>query len=163
MADSRSNRSILMDNTSATGTIYTNINDVAQANQATTLVRLVLKSKQANIKAAGAAVQKVTDPVGSLWASDGLLIRTFATLSPKAGEVATKAAPTGKDMILTFRRKRDGVITTLSPTLTIPQGAISAEISVSLSFLAGDYLYSDVTQIGSISPGYGLVIYFNYY
>jgi hypothetical protein len=66
-------------------------------------------------------------------------------------------------MILTFRRKRNGVITTLSPTLTIPAGAITAEISVSLSFLAGDYLYSDVTQIGSISPGYGLVVYFSYY
>ena len=163
MADSRSNRSILMDNTSATGTIYTNISDVAQASQATTLVRLVLKSKTATIKAPGAAVQKVTDPVGVSWVSDGLLIRTFATLSPKAGASSTAAAPTGRDMILTFRKKRNGVITTLSPTLTIPAGAITAEISVSLSFLAGDYLYSDVTQIGSISPGYGLVVYFSYY
>jgi len=163
MADSRSNRSVLIDNTNPVGTIYTNISDVKNASPATTLVRLVLKSKTATIKAAGAAVQKVNDAVGLSWVTDGLLIRAFATLSPKAGVDPTKAAPTGKDMILTFRRKSSGVITTMSSTLTIPQGAYSAEMSVSWQFLAGDYLYSDVTQIGNISPGYGLTIYFSYY
>jgi hypothetical protein len=162
MADSRSNRSILLDNT--TGIIYTNITDVSLASQATTLGQIALKGKSSTIKSAGAAVQIVTDPVGSYWSSTGLLTKVYATLTGKTGASSTAAAPTGQALNMRFRKKTNGVITTLSPTLSISAGSTTSAITtVSWSFIAGDYLYSDVTQIGSISPGYGLVVYFSYY
>lgn len=35
--------------------------------------------------------------------------------------------------------------------------------NVNITLLAGDIMYTDVTQVGSTSPGMGLITYFNYY
>jgi hypothetical protein len=150
-------RSFLFDS----GILYVNVDVVSNANSITTAAGSTAskKIKTVEIKPYASVVQVVTG-TNEWYLNNNIVITNI--LSTLRGP--SNFAPQGRDMIVVLRKKHasNGNTTTFQ-TITITKATTSKTVDTSLTALAGDRIYFDVTQVGSTIPGQGLKLDITYY
>jgi len=151
-------RSVLVDNT--IGRIFRNVTTVAQASAASVIAgdRLTTRS----IGSGQAALIKIANNIGG----KGLFFVTGASVTQL--RVSLIRAPRGRDALIQVRKGLTyATSTTVGEPYAIPAGnvnvAATATYTVAITLAAGESLYFDVVQVGSMFAGTGLTVTVNLY
>ena len=149
-------RSMLID--SSLGKIFTNVDTITNASAANLIAGSVVKTTTIP-QGTGTTACKIALNIGS-----GISFRVKALLILATAIV--KVAPKGQSLIVTVKKGSTGYATaTIQTTIIIAPGTLTATTGdISISIDAGDYLYFDVTQVGtSAGAGTGLSVTYSYY
>jgi len=149
-------RSILVDAT--LGKIFTNTTSVQAADAS----KLIAGTKIASANIASVprtAPAKIVNNLagtasGIRLASGGLVTNAVIT---------TADAPVGRSIAINIKMGTSYQTATVVSSQELQPGIRSRTVSLGLTVPAGNSLYVDVTQVGSVKPGIGLGIQFNYY
>jgi len=144
-------RSLLMDNT--IGKIYTNVGATSEVNSSKLIAGTALKSYVLSSKAATRVASNLSG-TGFPFSSNGL-IQTL-TLS-------VSTAPVGASIIVALKKGTAYANSTTSGTANIASGQKTGNTSISLNVSAGEFIFFDVTQVGSTSSGNKLSIRLDYF
>ena len=154
-------RSILIDNSSASGTIHTNVTTPVNAPVGFKLAGLTPKTKVVQLKRSDEKVQVVTDKAGWTFTTRTQLSQINLTLN---GTNAILKTPQGRSLIVSIRKyNANTAATSVLTTISIPSGQASNTYSYTANFIANDKIFIDVTQVGLTRAGTGLVVTYLYY
>lgn len=157
----RRTRSMLVDNT--IGKIYTNVSETSGATAANIIAGTALKSSTIQpIKSTTGAVTCVVannlSGGGIAFATAGLLTRvTLSAVTAPKGQSIIVLLKTGSASYTSLTQVASVQLGTLATTATTTTAPFPINIA------AGQYLYFDISQVGTGSPGAGLTIRVDYY
>jgi hypothetical protein len=144
-------RSLLMDNT--IGKIYTNVGATSEVNSSKLIAGTSLKSYVLSSKTATRVANNLSG-TGFPFTSTGLIQKLTLSVSN---------APVGASIIVALKKGTDYANSTTSATANIASGVRTGNSSISLSVSAGEFIFFDVTQVGSTSSGQKLSIRLDYF
>ena len=146
-------RNVLIDATQ--GKIFSNVANTTSANASNLVAGVVIKSL--NIPQGSPTTSaKVATNIGN-----GVNFPNNVLLISLSASVVT--APTGKSINITVKKGSTYAGATQQATLSIPAGSKTANTGVTISMTTSDYIFYDVTQVGSPQSGVGLSLSYTYY
>ena len=144
-------RSLLMDNT--IGKIYTNVGATSEVNSSKLIAGTSLKSYVLSSKTSTRVANNLSG-TGFPFASSGLIQTVTLSVS---------TAPVGASIIVALKKGTAYANSTTSATANIASGVKTGNTSISLNVSAGEFIFFDVTQVGSTSSGQKLSIRLDYF
>ena len=150
----RRTRSILIDAT--LNRIFTQTDSTTNANAANLIAGVKMFTKALVSPSAQAATYAKNLGNGVVLAGNG---GTVANVVLRA----YKAPQGGAGIVASIRKGTTYAASTQVTTVTLPSGQLSATLTPSLSFDAGERIFVDLLQGGTIITGAGFSITFNYY
>lgn len=146
-------RNLLFDGSQ--GKVFTAVANTASANASNLVAGVMIKS--INIPQGSSTTSaKVATNIGN-----GVNFPINALIISLSASVAT--APTGKPINITVKKGSTYAGATQQATLSIPAGSKTANTGVTISMTTSDYIFYDVTQVGSPQSGVGLSLSYTYY
>lgn len=148
-------RSVIIDNTS--GKIFKDVADTALANASNLIA--TSRVQQAAFTAPGTSICKVVSNIGisglGLQFPSGIIIIGVA--------LSVSVEPLGTAIQVRLKQGSTYGTSTNIGTYQIASAASSSTSSINVSVAAGNKIYADVLQVGSIRSGSGLSILITYY
>lgn len=147
-------RSVLVDNT--IGRIFRNVVSVSQATAASVIAGAKLTTKSIS---GGRAVLKVQNNIGGkgiFMIGGGVVTQLIFKLTK---------APRGSDAAIRVKKGTNYAEATTVGDYTIPQASsgVTQTYNVSITLAAGETLYFDIVQVGSITAGTGITLTVGFY
>ena len=147
-------RSILVDNT--LGKIFTGANSVSYATAAN-----MIAGSQKQVKTVYAGATVTTKVANNLSGGNGISVGNNGVLT---GVTLSLAAPAvGAAVTINLKKGSSYSNSSIVGTYSIPVSLLSAVYVTTLSFITTDNFYIDVTQVGSVKSGTGLLVQLSYY
>lgn len=156
-------RSMLLD--VGLGKIFTGAIASSSATAANLIAGSTIKSIQRNF-GSSATTAKVTSNVvtSTLFSSNALITSVLVKINTSGvGSGAAYYQPAGSSIIVTLKTGLTYATSTSVGTVSLPALTTSATTVTSISIVANNTLYWDITQVGSTKPGIGLSITPFYY
>jgi hypothetical protein len=152
---------VLVDNT--IGKIYTNVSQTSGATAANIIAGTALKS--ATIQPIRSTTGPVSCTVAINLSGGGIAFATAGLLTRVTLSAVT--APTGKSIIVLLKTGA-AAYTSLTTVASVQLGTNATTATANtapfpINIAAGQYLYFDISQVGTVSPGAGLTIRVDYY
>lgn len=150
----RRTRSVLIDAT--LNRIFTSVDSPSSATAANLLAGVKMLTK--TLATPTSVTVRPAKNIGG-----GVFLGGNGTVASIVLRTVTRAPQGGTGIVLDLKRGTSNATATTVATLTLPSGSSTATITPSLTFSSTDRFYIDVVQSGTIVPGIGLSINFNYY
>jgi hypothetical protein len=150
----RRSRSILIDST--LGKIFTNTNSTVVTDPSKLIAGTKIRSStvSASSKTTTAITNNMGTGVGIAFPTGGLI--TSVTLS-------VSSAATGRSIVVAIRVGSSYASSTVSTSVSLSTSTLKATSTVSVAVQEGQYVFLDITQVGSIKAGSGLSVRLDYY
>lgn len=152
----RRTRKFIIDNT--TGTVYSNVTDVANATNANISAGVSPKILKTAITGPGRNIVIVNGNKPITFGRNVLINNISLTVLDRSGRIGITAAPTGSNITVRLRKVTAAGAESTLGTFSLNTGSTTSSTSVSFSITATDSLFYDVTAIGSSKPGHGLTV-----
>lgn len=152
----RRTRKFIIDNT--TGTVYSNVTDVANATNANISAGVSPKILKTTITTPGKNVVIVNGNKPITFGRSILINNISLTVLDKRGRIGVTAAPTGSGITVRLRKVTAAGAESTLGTFSLGTGTTASSTSVSFAITSTDSLFYDVTAIGSSKPGHGLTV-----
>ena len=149
----RRTRSILIDAT--LGKMFTGTADISTATAANLIAGSTLRSVQNNYGTNVTIAKVVTNAFKALTFPSNAIITSVKVMT---NIKSTTSPPTGSSIIITLKTGLTYATSTSAGTVSLPATTSSATTSITISVVAGDSLFADITQVGSTKPGKGLSV-----
>lgn len=152
----RRTRKFIIDNT--TGTVYSNVTDVANATNANISAGVSPKILKTTITSPGKNIVVVNGNKPINFGRNVLINNISLSVVDRSGRIGVTAAPTGSGITVRLRKVTAAGAESTLGTFSLNTGNTSSSTSVSFSITSTDSLFYDVTAIGSSKPGHGLTV-----
>jgi hypothetical protein len=152
----RRTRKFIIDNT--TGTVYSNVTDVANATNANISAGVSPKILKTTITSPGKNIVVVNGNKPINFGRNVLINNISLSVVDRSGRIGVTAAPTGSGITVRLRKVTAAGAESTLGTFSLNTGTTSSSTSVSFSITSTDSLFYDVTAIGSSKPGHGLTV-----
>ena len=152
----RRTRKFIIDNT--TGTVYSNVTDVANATNANISAGVSPKILKTTITSPGKNIVVVNGNKPINFGRNVLINNISLSVVDRLGRIGVTAAPTGSGITVRLRKVTAAGAESTLGTFSLNTGNTSSSTSVSFSITSTDSLFYDVTAIGSSKPGHGLTV-----
>lgn len=150
----RRTRSVLIDAT--LNRIFTSVDSPANAGAANLLAGVKMSTKA--LASAASVTANPTQNIGG-----GVMLGGSGTVVSVVLRAISRAPRGGAGITINVRRGTSSATATTVATLTLPSGSDSVTLFPYLTFASTDYFLVDIMQVGTIIPGAGFSITFNYY
>lgn len=157
----RRTRKFIIDNT--TGTVYTNVNDVAAATKANVAAGVVPNILKVSPVRAGRPIAKVVSNKAIIQRKSLVISTVFLQVTDSTGKENAIAAPTGDSITVRLRKVSSNGSTTTLGDYSITSGQTSSSNSVNFSILDTDLVFADIINVGTIRSGLGLNVILTYF
>lgn len=157
----RRTRKFIIDNT--TGTVYSNVTDVANATNANISAGVVPKILKVSPVRAGKPISKVVSNKAIIQRKNLVISTVFLQVTDSTGKENAVAAPTGDSVTVRLRKVSSNGSTTTLGDYSIASGQTSSSNSVNFSILDTDLVFADIINVGTIRSGLGLNILLTYF
>jgi len=144
-------RSLLMDNT--IGKIYTNVGATSEVNSSKLIAGTSLKSYLISSKVSTKVASNLSG-TGFPFTSNGLI---------QSVSLSVDTAPTGSSIVVALKKGTAYANSTTIATANIASGQKLGNTSVGVSVSSGEFIFYDVTQVGSLSSGGKLSLRLDYF
>lgn len=152
----RRTRKFIIDNT--TGTVYSNVTDVANATNANISAGVSPKILKTTITSPGKNIVVVNGNKPINFGRNVLINNVSLSVLDRSGRIGVTAAPTGSGITVRLRKVTAAGAESTLGTFSLGTGTTASSTSVSFAITSTDSLFYDVTAIGSSKPGHGLTI-----
>lgn len=150
----RRTRSVLIDAT--LNRIFTSVDSPASATAVNLLAGVKMLTKTLSTTP-GVTVSPARNLGG------GLLLGGSGTVVSVVLRAVSRTPQGGTGIVINVKRGSSYAAATTVATLTLPSGSSTVTLTPSLTFASTDRFFFDLVQAGTITPGAGLSINFNYY
>ncbi len=151
----RRTRSILVDST--LGRIFTNVVSSA-ASDASKLIAGT-KTQRVSFTSPRTMIARVLSNAGA----SGLGLRFSNNALITSVVMNTAGEPTGRDLQIQLKKGSSYATSTAIGTFTLTAGSKVSTNAVAISITAGESIFMDIIQVGSVKPGTGLSVDLNFY
>jgi hypothetical protein len=152
----RRTRKFIIDNT--TGTVYSNVTDVANATNANISAGVSPKILKTTITSPGKNIVVVNANKPINFGRNVLINNVSLSVLDRSGRIGVTAAPTGSGITVRLRKVTAAGAESTLGTFSLGTGTTASSTSVSFAITSTDSLFYDVTAIGSSKPGHGLTV-----
>ncbi len=152
----RRTRKFIIDNT--TGTVYSNVTDVANATNANISAGVSPKILKTTITSPGKNIVVVNGNKPINFGRNVLINNISLSVVDRSGRIGVTAAPTGSGITVRLRKVTAAGAESTLGTFSLNTGTTSSSTSVSFSITSTDSLFYDVKAIGPTEPGHGLTV-----
>ena len=157
----RRTRKFIFDNT--TGTMYSNIDDIADATFANIVGGLRPKTLRVAVSSPGRPVVKQVGTRAVFTRLPVLISSIYLEVTGSRGIIEALAAPVGAGIDVKLRKINSSGVSSFLGTYSLSAGSTSSTTSTTLNILNTDTIFLDVTAVGRIRPGTGLNVIITYY
>lgn len=152
----RRTRKFLIDNT--TGTVYSNIDNTANATPSNISAGVSPKILKTTITSPGKNVVVVNGNKPINFGRNILINGVSLAVLDRLGRIGVTAAPTGSGITVRLRKVTAAGAESTLGTFSLGAGTTASSTSVSFNITSTDSLFYDVTATGSLKPGHGLTV-----
>lgn len=153
----RRTRSFLLDNT--VGRVFSNVTETVTA--AADKIIAGTRPQTKSIAQKSTQTVSVTKNLGGI--SRGLQLATGDALITKIDMKVASAATGSQGLVIALRKGYDYTSSTQIATYTLSQGVRDTTKDVSITIAAGEAVFVDIVQPGSIVPAKGLSVIFTFF
>lgn len=157
----RRTRKFIFDNT--TGTVYSNVDNIALATSANVSAGIVPKILKVSPVRAGKPIAKVVSNKAIVQKKNLVITAAFLQVTDATGKENAIAAPVGDSITVRLRKVSSNGSTTTLGDYSIASGQTSSSNSVNFSILDTDLVFADIINVGTIRSGLGLNIILTYF